>query len=213
MQTKKCPNKGSEKAEKGILRRTILHQPSTAQEWTIVKLLQDLDLKFVHPWNVYIQNRRYLFDFLIVGNLVLECSISQSCPSKARAWLRTKAALIDLRFRALKLFSYSPPFTLMLLEGSYFSQNSLNSNLEPLYFTDKLLFSAAQLQSFLQKWKAQQKALSVLDWMKTPHFSPTRLTDERRGSDVEATELGCDQKRLTVRWDDIHTDFIILEMI
>ncbi|MFQ6123857.1 MAG: hypothetical protein ACE5R6_04515 [Candidatus Heimdallarchaeota archaeon] len=209
MQTKKLSNDDSVKAEKGILRHTILHQPSTAQEWTIVQLLQELDLKFMHPWFVYIQNRRYLFDFLIVPDVadfsstditvrvresdlettgpgcdqkrltrfrddlhsdttpykvenayVIECGVSQSCPSKARAWLRSKAALIDLRFRALKLFFHSSPFTLMLLEGPYFSQNDFNSNLEPLYFTDKLVTSIDQLQDFLRGLKARLRGSS-----------------------------------------------------
>lgn len=139
------------------LAHTARFQHSTAQEWTITQLLQDLDLQFVHPWTVHFQDRYYIFDFLITGNLVLECSFSQSCPSKARVWLRSKAILINTRFRALKIFCQPPPFTLMLLEGACFSQNDLNSIIEPLYFTDKLVTSVDQFQEFLQEWKERRR--------------------------------------------------------
>lgn len=139
------------------LAHTAQYQHSTAQEWTITQLLQDFDLQFVHPWTVHFQDRYYIFDFLITGNLVLECSFSQSCPSKARVWLRSKAILINTRFRALKIFGQPPPFTLMLLEGACFSQNDLNSIIEPLYFTDKLVTSVDQLLEFLQGWKVRRR--------------------------------------------------------
>ncbi|MFQ5819775.1 MAG: hypothetical protein ACE5I5_07315 [Candidatus Heimdallarchaeota archaeon] len=157
MKTSESSTKNMVKAQKEIFYRTSPQQPSTAQEWSITQLLQELDLKFMHPWTFYLQDRHFAFDFLIAGNLVLECGLSQSCPSRARAWLRKKATLLDKRFRVLKLYFQPPPYTLMLLEGSFFSSKCFNPNLDPLFFTDQLLTSITQLQRFLEGWKAPQK--------------------------------------------------------
>lgn len=131
-------------------------QPSTTQEWAITQLLQELDLSYVQPWAIHFPDRYLAFDFFIDRHLVLECSFSQNCPSKARTWLRSKITLINNRFRILKIFLIPPPFTIMLLEGAQFSPDYLDPILDPLDFTDQLFTSIESLTDFLHHWKAMR---------------------------------------------------------
>jgi hypothetical protein len=150
---KHVKNKSKSPQTKPITR--ISHsQPSTAQEWAITQLLKELGLSYAHPWTVHFPDRYIAFDFFIDRHLVLECSFSQNCPSKARTWLRSKITMINNRFRILKFFMIPPPFTIMLLEGAQFSLDDLDPIIDPLDFTDQLFTSLDELTEFFHHWKA-----------------------------------------------------------
>lgn len=131
----------------------------TPQEAAVAQLLDSLPLCYRYQWVLrHKPSGKWVFDFFIQGALLLECSSSKNCPSKAVNWLYKKAVLVDQRFWVVKHRFKPPPFTVFFFDAPRALPDRIRKavqsmrNIGDLMATDKVFVSVPELKTFLTKW-------------------------------------------------------------
>lgn len=129
----------------------------TIQERVVEQIIRDLPLRMIPQWLWRTAHETFIFDFLVEPNLVVECSLTErkGC-SDAKHWLKSRAAIIDRRFK--ELTRRAPHlFTVMFLEAISCPPAQLHAALLPLLeYTDRLITSIDELEAFAQQWQRTQ---------------------------------------------------------
>jgi len=138
-----------------FLYRVMRHCKPTIQEAVITQLLDDINLRYIRQWVFPINNSHLVFDFLIEPNLIIESTLTERKSYEATHWLRNRAFILDKKFKMLKSFEFES-FTLIFLESTKQSPKKLKQLIQFLDYTDKLVTSINEFETFIREWKNEQ---------------------------------------------------------
>lgn len=136
-----------------FLYRTIKNRKPTIQEAVISGILDELQLRYITQWILYVSDRHVVFDFLVEPNMAIECTFTDRKPSAVIGWLQGRALILDKKFKALKDFLKHETFTLLFLESTGVHPTKLKAAICDLEYTDKLVTSIDEFESFIHEWK------------------------------------------------------------
>ena len=138
-----------------FLYKVMRHRKPTIQEAVVGQILEDLQLRHIPQWVLPIQNSHLVFDFLIEPNMVVECTLTERKSYEASGWLRDRALVLDRKFKILKSFEFES-FTLIFLEATQLDPEKLKPLIQFLDYTDKLVTSINEFETFIREWKNEQ---------------------------------------------------------
>lgn len=139
-----------------FLYRTIKNRKPTIQEAVISGILDELQLRYITQWILYISDRHVVFDFLVEPNMAIECTFTDRKPSAVIGWLQGRALILDKKFKALKDFLKHEAFTLLFLESTGVHPTQLKAAIHDMEYTDKLVTSINEFEGFMREWKNDQ---------------------------------------------------------